>query len=371
MTIAIRSAFAYLRVRLPMLLLFATMAIPRLASAQGRRVEGVVRDLTGASVAGTTIKIHAASYSAKETTPADGSFLFDKIVAPSGTITVTAPGMKERQQSWASYDGKPVKLVIILEPASLNQQVVVTAARTATAIGQTPLSDIQLTSADLQATPALTLDDALRQVPGFSLFRRNSSRTANPSTLGVSLRGLGANGATRALVLEDGVPLNDPFGSWVYWNRVPDASIFSVEVAQEGASSLYGSEALGGIIQFLTRPAAPGGISLETSYGNENTQDVSLSTGATLGQWESVFSGDAFHTDGYVLVPKRDQGTVDTSAYSQHGTADLTIGRKIGPQSDAFFRGSYFDALVLPTKMLCTSRVPRLSEYAVFGVFAV
>ena len=84
--------------------------------------------------------------------------------------------------------------------------------------------------------PALTLDDRLRQVPGFSLFRRSSSRTANPTTQGVSLRGLGANGASRALVLQDGIPLNDPFGGWVYWDRVPAESIADIEIAQEGAS---------------------------------------------------------------------------------------------------------------------------------------
>ena len=61
----------------------------------------------------------------------------------------------------------------------------------------------------------------LRQVPGFSLFRRTTSRAANPTTQGVSLRGLGASGASRALVLSDGFPLNDPFGGWVYWDRAP------------------------------------------------------------------------------------------------------------------------------------------------------
>jgi outer membrane receptor protein involved in Fe transport len=254
-----------------------------------------------------------------------------------------APDFKQAQQSWNAASGIAVQLKVVLQLASVNQQVLVTATRTSTPVGETPVSDIQLTSVNLQATPALTLDDALRQVPGFSLFRRTSSRTANPTTLGVSLRGLGANGASRVLVLEDGIPLNDPFGSWVYWDRVPDASVASVEVAQEGASSLYGSEALGGVIQFLTRPAQPAGISLETSYGNQNTQDVSLSAGGQLGRWESVFSGEAFHTDGYILVPKADQGSVDTNAYSQHGIADLTIKRKIGAQSDVFARESYFD----------------------------
>ena len=67
------------------------------------------------------------------------------------------------------------------------------------------------------------LDDALRFVPGFTLFRRTGSRVANPTAQGVTLRGLGGSGASRALVLDDGMPMNDPFGGWVYWGRVPRA----------------------------------------------------------------------------------------------------------------------------------------------------
>jgi outer membrane receptor protein involved in Fe transport len=332
-----------LAIALPSLSIFLVLATPAIASPQKIRVEGVVYDTTGASVFGAQVELHTNSYSAKTTTSTAGAFAFENVPGCSGTIDVMAPDFKQAQQSWNAASGTAVQLKVVLQLASVNQQVLVTATRTSTPVGETPVSDIQLTSVNLQATPALTLDDALRQVPGFSLFRRTSSRTANPTTLGVSLRGLGANGASRVLVLEDGIPLNDPFGSWVYWDRVPDASVASVEVAQEGASSLYGSEALGGVIQFLTRPAQPAGISLETSYGNQNTQDVSLSAGGQLGRWESVFSGEAFHTDGYILVPKADQGSVDTNAYSQHGIADLTIKRKIGAQSDVFARESYFD----------------------------
>jgi outer membrane receptor protein involved in Fe transport len=332
-----------LAIALPSLSIFLVLATPAIASPQKIRVEGVVYDTTGASVFGAQVELHTNSYSAKTTTSTAGAFAFENVPGCSGTIDVMAPDFKQAQQSWNAASGIAVQLKVVLQLASVNQQVLVTATRTSTPVGETPVSDIQLTSVNLQATPALTLDDALRQVPGFSLFRRTSSRTANPTTLGVSLRGLGANGASRVLVLEDGIPLNDPFGSWVYWDRVPDASVASVEVAQEGASSLYGSEALGGVIQFLTRPAQPAGISLETSYGNQNTQDVSLSAGGQLGRWESVFSGEAFHTDGYILVPKADQGSVDTNAYSQHGIADLTIKRKIGAQSDVFARESYFD----------------------------
>ena len=60
------------------------------------------------------------------------------------------------------------------------------------------------------------LDDQLKTVPGFSLFRRTSSRVANPTTQGLTMRGLSASGASRGLVLVDGIPLNDAFGGWLY-----------------------------------------------------------------------------------------------------------------------------------------------------------
>lgn len=317
--------------------------MPASAFSQGLRVEGVVRDASGSAVAGAQVEVHSSAYSRTTTTSEEGAFAFENVPGASGTIVVTAPTFQETTHSWNAVSGEAVQLQITLKLASVTEQVQVTATRTPMPIGETPISNIELTKADLQATPALTLDDMLRQVPGFSLFRRTSSRTANPTTLGVSLRGLGANGASRALVLEDGIPLNDPFGSWVYWDRVPTASVSSVEVSQEGASSLYGSEALGGVIQFFTRAAQPAGLSLETSYGNQNTKFLSLSAGGHLGGWESVFSGEAFHTDGYILVPKADRGSVDTNAYSQHGTADLTIRRKIGSAGNVFARGLYFD----------------------------
>ena len=48
-----------------------------------------------------------------------------------------------------------------------------------------------------------------------------NSHIAQPTTQGVSLRGIGPSGQSRTLVLLDGVPFNDPFGGWVYWTRVP------------------------------------------------------------------------------------------------------------------------------------------------------
>jgi len=320
------------------------MAGAQFAQAQGTRVEGTVRDESGASVAGAQVDLHAKSYSAQTSTTSSGAFAFEQVPETSGTVVVTLKGFQQVQRDWSAAANAPAHVEIVLKPLPVNEQIVVTAARTPTRLTNSPVSTIQLTKDDLQATPALALDDVLRQIPGFSLFRRSSSRIANPTTLGVSLRGLGSgSGTSRALVLEDGIPLNDPFGSWVYWDRVPSESVATIEVAQEGASSLYGSEALGGVVQFLTRRPTPAGISLETSYGNQNTPDLSLSAGGQKGPWESTFAGGVFHTDGYFIVPEADRGTVDTKVGSEDGTADLMIGRKFGSGSEIFARGWYFD----------------------------
>ncbi|HTS13143.1 MAG TPA: TonB-dependent receptor [Candidatus Limnocylindrales bacterium] len=333
-----RSIAASCLILSPLALVFA--AVP--AFAQGARIDGTVRDSSGAAVAGAKVALHAGSYSANTVTAPSGSFSFEGVPATSGTISVTAAGFQVVQRAWSAGTAPEVTLDVTLVPGSFAQTIVVTAARAATPESESP-SITDLTGQDIQATPTLMLDDTLRQVPGFSTFRRASSRTANPTTEGVSLRGLGASGASRALVLEDGIPLNDPFGGWVYWDRIPEQSISSIEISEEGGSSLYGSNALGGVVQFLTRSPEQAGISLETSYGNQNTPDLSLWAGGTAGRWESSFAGEVFHTDGYILVPEADRGSIDTKAGVEDGSADLMIGRKIGAASEVFARGWFLN----------------------------
>jgi outer membrane receptor protein involved in Fe transport len=313
--------------------------------AQGVRVEGTVRDSTGASVPGAQVELRAKSYTAVAITDSAGAFAFEHVPETSCTFIVTATGFERLEKDWttAAANNPTTPLDITLAPSQLAQRITVTATRSQTLLSDVPMSDIQLTRDDVQSIPALNLDDALRQVPGFSLFRRSSSRNANPTAQGLSLRGLGASGSSRALVLEDGIPLNDPFGAWIFWDRVPRESIANVEIAQEGASSLYGSDALGGVLQVLTRGPEPGGISLETSYGNQNSPELSLWGGAQKNGWETTFGAQVFHTDGYILIPEDQRGSVDTRAGVSDATLDLMVGHKIGTNSEVFARGWYFN----------------------------
>ena len=152
----------------------------------------------------------------------------------------------------------------------------------------------------LAANPGVNLDDRLRSVPGFSLFRRSSSVVANPTTQGISLRGLGSSGASRTLVLWDGIPLNDPFGGWVYWTRVDSEELERVEVARGPFSSLYGGNAMGGVINMITRPVDKRQLEVFGQYGSRDTTNYSLRVADRFfDKLGASFGYSRFQTGGY------------------------------------------------------------------------
>ena len=209
------------------------------------------------------------------------------------------------------------------EAPSFGDTVVVTASRGEQRLVDAVSSTTVVNREELARAPALTLDDQLRQVPGFSLLRRSSSLTAHPTSQGVSLRGLGPSGASRTLVLFDGTPLNDPFGGWVYWDRLPMSALQSVEVARGSLSQLYGSAALGGAIQLLPRAPQPGTFEATVRGGDHATRDAEVFTSGAASGGEPrgwTLAGRYFDTDGFFVLSPEDRGAVDRRATVNFGT---------------------------------------------------
>jgi iron complex outermembrane receptor protein len=205
---------------------------------------------------------------------------------------------------------------------SFGDTLVVTASRGEERLTDAVAPTSVLSRQDLDRSPGQTLDDQLRQIPGFSLLRRSSSLTAHPTSQGVSLRGLGPSGASRTLVLFDGAPLNDPFGGWVYWNRLPLSSLEAVEVARGSLSQLYGSAAMGGVIQLLPRPPQPGTLEATARGGDRRTGDAEVfgSDATPGGNWGYTLAGRAFRTGGFFILSPENRGAVDRPATVDFGT---------------------------------------------------
>ncbi len=197
---------------------------------------------------------------------------------------------------------------------------------------ETPANVTSVTALDLEATPGDNVDDRLRMVPGFSLFRRTSSVVANPTTQGVSLRGLGSSGASRTLVLMDGVPMNDPFGGWVYWTRFTPFEMERIEVSRGAASSVFGDLAMSGAIELFpvepTRPRFGGGY----EAGNRNTHDVWGNATEVWKSFAASVSARGYTTDGYYVVAPPIRGPIDRMAGVRFATGTVRLDQFTGAQ---------------------------------------
>jgi len=316
----------------------AAMAMMTLAQ-QGGGLHGTVADSMGLTIEGAKIEYRSPDGVILTKTDAGGNFSITE-TGKGGSLYISFPGFAA-----ATLEVKPhsseQKVQIVLTPAANIERLQVK-SNVEDRIPAVPTSEYAIPEEQIEVAGSLVVDDVLREVPGFSTFRRSSSLFANPSSQGVSLRGVGASATSRSSVLLDGIPLNDPFGGWVYFARVPRAELESIEVTNGGASDLFGNGALGGVVNLRTRSAQESYASGEISYGNMSTPDMSFAVGGPVGNWRVAVAGQALRTGGYVLVPPDQRGSVDTDA----GTADLSgtveVSRNLGEQGQFFVRGSGF-----------------------------
>jgi outer membrane receptor protein involved in Fe transport len=210
----------------------------------------------------------------------------------------------------------------------------VSATRDPEAISDLPYTVEVVPSGAFIGSSSLTVDSALRGSADFSLFRRNDSMTANPTSQGVSLRGLGPSGTSRSLVLLDGVPLNDPFGGWVPWSLVPVDSLASAEIVPGGGASAWGNAALAGVIQLFSAQPLPGTGDAVVRAGDFGTRSVDVAQALPLGPGTLELRGGDFSTDGTILVAPAQRGPVDIAAASRHNLESALWRGNLGRDVD-------------------------------------
>jgi outer membrane receptor protein involved in Fe transport len=324
------------------------------AAAQGQAapfVNGTILDSSGAPVPDATVRLEMSGALIDEfRTASDGRFEFTIDNAGNArdmVIRVTAAGFAQAVEG-VSTSGRSMQ--IALQPAPFFEAVNVTSSRADVPRADPTVTMTVFSSLELSASAAVSLDDALKMVPGFTLFRRTSSRVSNPTAQGITLRGLGGTGSSRSLVLADGVPLNDAFGGWVYWDKVPQAAIDRVEVERGSGSDLYGADAVGGVVQILTQHPGRATARALLEGGVLGTGRVSLFGAGHAHGWNYSGAGEWFKTDGYITVAEdarqsagiKGAGPIDTRAGSMHRSGLASVGYQAANGWHVEARGSVF-----------------------------
>src|SRR5258708_3493058 len=255
------------------------------------------------------------------------------------TVTVLAGGSAE---SKTSVTDLACALDIVLAPAALLETVTVTPTRSEQRTGEGGGRVRVLDRTQIRDSPALVADDVLRQIPTFSLFRRSSSLSTHPTSQGVSLRGIGPSGVSRTLVLSDGTPVNDPFGGWMYWTRVPLETVDRIEVVDNSSSSIYGNYALGGVINIVSSRAQRRTFDLKPQYGNNNSPKIDASASDVYGKVGIRVDASAYDTGGFPVVTSTERGVIDNNATVQYKNFNVKLDYDASDRVHTFFRTGYF-----------------------------
>jgi outer membrane cobalamin receptor len=297
-------------------------------------LSGTVIDVSGGVLpAATVVVLDAQHLPTAQTalTNARGEFAFDSLALPA-EIEVSLNGFVTRR---LQVDASPITVTLELGP--MNPDVVeVEGSSRRPSWRDATTGATTLTRSDLDRIPAMTLDESLKVISGFSLFRRSSSRASNPTTHGVTMRGLSASGSSRALVVFSGIPLNDGFGGWVTWERLPSAAIDQITVQRGPMSDVFGSDALGGAITFTPPAALVSSGEASAEVASLETRALSISGGGKTGRASMFGAASWFDSAGFIPVEAKTRGPADvatdttwTNAYGKvaFGSARrLTIG---------------------------------------------
>ena len=268
------------------LVVFSTLFPAALATAAmdpRGSVEGVVRTSDGLALPGVAVTLDGPVGARRVTTGPDGSFRVDGLAAGEYAASVDAPGLELREPARVAVGagesaGSPARtgwLDLVLTPAPVSERVVVSATR-----GEATLSSLGIAAdvldrqhIDDRAAPSLL--PLLQEVPGVSAAR--AGQTGLQAS--VFVRG----GESRyARVLVDGVPVNQPGGAFDFGTAVP-FELERVEVVRGAASSLYGTDALAGVISLQTRRARAGDRPSLRAEGEGGSFDWQRLLGATSG----------------------------------------------------------------------------------------
>lgn len=195
------------------------------------------------------------------------------------------------------------------------EEIVVTGRGLDERPGDAAFDIVTIDETRIRANAADQLESVLADVAGLQQFRRSDSRSANPTSQGISLRGIGGNASSRALLVLDGVPQTDPFGGWVPFPAYATDRLGRIRVTRGGGSGYFGPGALAGTVELESAtPAALAPLAARVAYGSRDSLDAQGSAALERGSGFATVSGAYARGDGFIPIVSEDRGSADRPA---------------------------------------------------------
>jgi vitamin B12 transporter len=199
-----------------------------------------------------------------------------------------------------------------LPPQPPEPAIVVTGKALPEAKAERVYDVLRISRRSIEQSPTHELDQLLKDVPGVQLFRRSDARSGHPTSQGVTLRALGGNASSRALLVLDGVPQSDPFGGWINWPAYDPEDLAEIQVVRGGGSVANGPGALAGTIEMVSRSDA--GVTGEIDGGSRDSLEARGRVGVDVAGGVLSLSGRGERSDGFVPVTEATRGSADERA---------------------------------------------------------
>ncbi|UIJ44240.1 TonB-dependent receptor [Sphingomonas cannabina] len=210
-----------------------------------------------------------------------------------------------------------IPLLLAAAPALAQEapDIVVTGQGLEEQPGERGYDTVTIDRAEIEASASSRLEDVLRDVAGLQQFRRSDSRSANPTSQGITLRGIGGNASSRALLILDGVPQSDPFGGWVAFPAYALDRLGAIRVTRGGGSGYAGAGALAGTVELESaRPDQLDPLTARLAYGSRDSVEAGGSAALVRGNGFATVSGAYARGDGFIPVVAEDRGPADRPA---------------------------------------------------------
>ncbi|MEP9400692.1 TonB-dependent receptor [Sphingomonas silueang] len=214
-------------------------------------------------------------------------------------------------------------------------EIVVTGRGLADAPGDAAYDIVTLERGRILDSASGRLEDVLRDVAGLQQFRRSDSRSANPTSQGITLRGIGGNASSRALLLLDGVPQADPFGGWVAFPAYATDRLGRVRITRGGGSGVAGPGALAGTIEMdSAAPADLPPLSAMIAGGSRASLDARAGAALVRPGGFATLSGAYARGDGFVPVVAEDRGPADRAAPFEQASGAARAVIEVAPATE-------------------------------------